>query len=77
MHPLASHVAVFLIGLAASGLAIAQSSPQNLLELDGVWVSQDRNTVQLPNDSTGTRFSIRDLTEDTRHLAGRVPLYVS
>lgn len=51
---------LFLIVLAAP--AQAQTSPSNRVDLEWVSVSQQRNTVQVPNDSTGSRFSMRELT---------------
>jgi hypothetical protein len=72
MNLLVPTLAVATAALAVYNTAWAQASPRNTLEIDAVWASQDRNTVQLPNDATGTRFSIRDLTGDARQLTGRI-----
>lgn len=42
--------------------ATESGTPRWLLELEGGPVWQSRNDVQVPNDDTGTRFSLIDLT---------------
>jgi hypothetical protein len=44
------------------------------LDVDLVSVSQARNTVQIPNDARGTRFSLVDVLGSGSHTAARVTL---
>ena len=44
-----------------SAAASDDAGPRFVVELESGAVFQTRNDVQIPNDSTGTRFSIRDL----------------
>lgn len=47
--------------LAAPVEAVAQQDPMFELELEASPIWQSRNDVQIPNDATGTRFSLVDL----------------
>jgi hypothetical protein len=52
--------ALALLPLAVSASA-AEDAPPFEIELEGGTVWQSRNDVQIPNDGTGTRFSLADL----------------
>ena len=52
----------------------AQRVPTFGLELEGGPVWQSRNDVQIPNDETGTRFSLADLADKGPWLASRLYL---
>jgi hypothetical protein len=56
------------------GLAFAQSTPTFEIELEAGAVWQSRNDVQIPNDATGTRFSLVDLVRKGPWPAGRLYL---
>lgn len=58
----AALAAVVATGLPA--LALAQSGPRNLLEIEGVSATQVRNSASVPNDASGARFSVRGLAGD-------------
>jgi hypothetical protein len=62
-----------LASVQGSGL-VAQSLPRFEIELEGgpFWLS--RNDVQIPNDETGTRFSLTDLVGKGPWAAGRAHL---
>ena len=80
-HLLTLRTAVLALGLLAPSWlplptpAAAQEAERFSLrvELGPAW--QTRNDVQVPNDATGTRFSLRDLTGSGPFAAGR--LYLS
>jgi hypothetical protein len=52
----------------------AQTIPTFEIELEGGPVWQSRNNVQIPNDETGTRFSLADLSGKGPWPAGRLYL---
>mgnify|MGYP001817040273 CR=1 FL=1 len=52
---------VCLVAVALSARAEPPATPSFQLELEGGAVWQSRNDVQVPNDATGTRFSLVDL----------------
>ena len=52
----------------------AQDVPTFEIELEGGMVGQSRNDVQIPNDSSGTRFSLADLAGKGPWPAGRLIL---
>jgi hypothetical protein len=58
--------------LAAPAAARAQGEPRFSLELELGPTWQTRNTVQIPNDETGTRFSLEELVGRGPWAAGRV-----
>lgn len=58
--------------LAVAGLASAQVVPTFAIELELGPVWQSRNDVQIPNDESGTRFSLTDLTGNGPWPAGRL-----
>lgn len=67
--------------LAAAGLAFAplstaegQGEPTFEIELEGGPVWQSRNDVQIPNDASGTRFSLVDIAGSGPRTAGRAYL---
>jgi len=57
--------------LAALEMASAQEAPRFQLELEAGPVWQSRNDVQIPNDETGTRFSLTDLAGTGPWFTGR------
>ncbi len=59
----------FLCGLCVA--ADAGATPQFELELEGGAVWQTRNDVRIPNDATGTRFSLSDLAGQGPYPSGR------
>ncbi len=65
--------------LVTSGAALADTAahttPRLQFELEGGAVWQSSNDVQIPNDNTGTRFSLVDVTGKGPWAAGR--LYVT
>ena len=66
---------VFLALLTAMGLssvAFAQEVPRFEIELEAGPVWQTRNDVQIPNDETGTRFSLEELAGGGPWLTGRL-----
>ncbi len=66
-------VGLFLVGaLLVSGSASAQDDPRFSLELEVGPTWQSKNTVQIPNDLTGTRFSLKDLVGTGPWAAGRI-----
>ena len=58
--------------LSLSSVAAAQDDPSFSLELELGPAWQSRNTVQIPNTETGTRFSLKDLVGSGPWAAGRV-----
>ena len=68
-----------LLGAAAvsmaAGAASADAPPSLQIELEGGAFWQSRNDVQIPNDATGTRFSLVDVAGNGPWPAGR--LYVT
>jgi hypothetical protein len=58
--------------LAGGAFASAQPVPDFALELELGPVWQSRNDVQIPNDESGTRFSIADVTGTGPWPAGRL-----
>jgi hypothetical protein len=62
-----------LVGcLAGAGVASAQGDSTFAVELELGPVWQSRNDVQIPNDDSGTRFSLTDLTGNGPWPAGRL-----
>lgn len=58
--------------VAPVGQAAAQEIPRFQIELEAGPVWQSRNDVQIPNDETGTRFSLTDLAGNGPWAAGRL-----
>jgi len=58
--------------VAPVGQAAAQEIPRFQIELEAGPVWQSRNDVQIPNDETGTRFSLVDLAGNGPWAAGRL-----
>ena len=54
--------------------AVAQDTPRFALELEAGPVWQSRNDVQIPNDDTGTRFSLEELAGSGPWASGRLYL---
>jgi hypothetical protein len=52
--------------------AAADSVPRFIFELEGGAVWQTRNDVEIPNDGTATRFSLKDLVGEGPWPAGRL-----
>ena len=52
--------------------ALANETPRFAVEVEGGPVWQSLNDAQIPNDATGTRFSVRDLVGSGPWPAGRV-----
>jgi hypothetical protein len=65
-------VVAMAAGLASSATASAQNQHRFALELEAGPVWQSRNDVQIPNDDSGTRFSLADLTGSGPWPAARV-----
>ncbi len=65
-------VAGFL--LCPQSPVLAQSPPRFALEVEGGPVWQSRNDLQIPNDASGTRFSLVDLVGSGPQPAGRLYL---
>jgi hypothetical protein len=57
---------------ADTGAASSSSVPRLLIETQVAW--QGRNDVQSPNDASGTRFALDDITGDGPAIAPRVSL---
>ena len=72
--PFAAPVPPFAVPALAPP-ALAQEPPRFALEIEGGPVWQSRNDARIPNDRSGTRFSLRDLAGSGPWAAGR--LYVS
>jgi hypothetical protein len=66
-------LSVALATLVAHG-ASAQDAPRFALEVEAGPVWQSRNDVQIPNDPSATRFSLRDLAGSGPWPTGRVYL---
>ena len=64
--------AVIICGLVVTGTARAQETPKFVVELEAGPVWQSKNDVQIPNDDTGTRFSLADLAGEGPWPAARV-----
>jgi len=61
--------------LIPASVATGQDAERFMIELEAGTVWQSRNDVQIPNDATGTRFSLVDLVGTGPWLAG--PLYLT
>jgi hypothetical protein len=64
---------VFLLALLAPSAAAAQT-PRFAVEVEGGAVWQGLNNVEIPNDGSATRFSLRDVVGSGPWPAGRVYL---
>jgi hypothetical protein len=62
-------LALFLVVLGPH--AVAAQTPRILVELEGGPVWQSSNEVEIPNDGTATRFSLRDVVGGGPWPAGR------
>jgi hypothetical protein len=62
---------IVMLGIAGS---VAAETPTFILELEAGPVWQTSNDVQVPNDETGTRFSLEDLVGSGPWPAGRLYL---
>jgi hypothetical protein len=65
---------VIVLALAAPARAAADGTPTWQLELEAGSVWQTKNDVQIPNDATGTRFSLVDVIGEGPWFAGRAYL---
>jgi hypothetical protein len=65
-------IAASLAGSAGAVPASGDTTPSFVLELEGGALWQSRNDVQIPNDETGTRFSLVDIAGSGPWPAGRV-----
>jgi hypothetical protein len=65
-------IAASLTGCAGAALAAGDAPPSFVLELEGGAFWQSRNDVQIPNDETGTRFSLVDVAGSGPWPAGRI-----
>lgn len=65
---------VSLLLFAPVSATVAQDGSGFVVELEAGLVWQSRNDVQIPNDATGTRFSLVDLTGKGPWPAGRLYL---
>ena len=63
---------LFIASLAITVSWAAAETPRFSLELEAGPVWQSSNDVQIPNDDTGTRFSLKDLVGTGPWPAGRV-----
>ena len=61
-----------LVAITYVSPADAQGDPGFAIELEAGPVWQSRNDVQIPNDETGTRFSLQDLAGNGPWFAGRL-----
>jgi hypothetical protein len=68
------HILVVLLLSMMAGKTDAQADSRFALELEGGGVWQSRNDVQIPNDRSGTRFSLVDLIGSGPYAAGRLYL---
>jgi hypothetical protein len=68
-------VTVCALAVPGTATAVAQRPPTFVIALEAGPVWQSRNDVQVPNDETGTRFSLVDLLGTGPQPAGR--LYVT
>lgn len=66
-------ITVLLLSTIAAG-AFASDTARFAMELEGGAVWQNRNEVQVPNDETGSRFSIIDVTGKGPWPTGRLYL---
>ena len=71
MQRLSGAMLFVVAALAASGQAHAEDA-RFILELEAGSVWQSSNDVQIPNDETGTRFSLKDLVGTGPWPAGRL-----
>jgi len=71
MHRLATALLVTAIAAAATPAAAADP-PRFILELEAGPVWQSSNDVQIPNDETGTRFSLEELAASGPWPSGRL-----
>lgn len=60
------------LGMAAPLLAAEPPTPRLQLELEGGAAWQTRNDVQIPNDASGTRFSLVDVIGEGPWPSGRL-----
>ncbi len=70
--PVTLSLAIVLALLLAPSTSSAQQSRRLIVELEGGPVWQSRNDVRIPNDASGTRFSLRALTGSGPWPAGRI-----
>jgi hypothetical protein len=70
LHRLA--VPLLAFAAAAAVLPAPAAEPVFALEVEAGPVWQNRNDVQIPNDASGTRFSLDELVGDGPWVAGRV-----
>lgn len=67
-------VPILAIGLVHGPTLMAQSVPKVEIEVEGGPFWQSRNNVQIPNDQSGTRFSVTDLVGNGPWAAVRLNL---
>ena len=66
------HLVTLLLAAACTGTAVGSEVPSWQIELEGGAVWQSRNDVQIPNDATGTRFSLVDVVGKGPWPAARI-----
>lgn len=66
---------VAILSLAGEASAQSRTGPVLDIEVGAAW--QDRNDVQIPNDSNGTRFALDGVTGPGPFLAPRIQLYTT
>lgn len=72
---LAAWIVIIAVSAIAAWAAQAETQPAVMVEIEAGPVWQSRNDAQIPNDETGTRFSLVDLIGNGPYAAVR--LYVT
>lgn len=63
---------VLVLAALLAPLAVAAQTPSFVIDVEGGAVWQTRNNVEIPNDGSATRFSLRDVVGSGPWPAGRV-----
>lgn len=71
---LAHLIPILAIGLSPGSTLVAQRIPRVEIEVEGGLFWQSRNDVQIPNDESGTRYSLTDLVGSGPWAAVRLHL---
>jgi hypothetical protein len=66
------HISLCLLLLLLAPLAATGQTPRLVVDLEGGPVWQTSNDVEIPNDGTATRFSLRDAVRSGPWPAGRI-----
>ena len=72
IKPLKNSLLLLIAFVGSVGVTFAQEPPRFQLELEAGPVWQSRNEVQIPNDETGTRFSLEELAGNGPWATGRL-----